>query len=109
MEMNLGTIARKFDQLAKDGFTGESVLRFSGSNYNGLFIIPKDFMEDKRPMQSIAPILNLFWMLWNFGAFGSITLIWYDGLVKSYTVKLIFQGPNAQFQLNHIFQDGDKC
>lgn len=98
-------LRRKFDELAKDGFTGEAVLRFSGSNHDGLFIMPKDIRDDMRPDQNIAFIMNIYSLCRHFGTFGSMTLIWYDGLIKNYTVKLTFQGLDAQFQAIHIFRD----
>ncbi len=99
-------LRRKFDELAKDGFIGEAVLRFSGSNHDGLFIMPKDVREDKRPNQNIALIMNIYSLCRNVGAFGSITIIWNDGLIKNYTVKLTFQGIDASFQASNIFRNG---
>ncbi len=97
-------IHKKFNELAAEGFTGETVLRFRGSIFDGIFVLPKDCKENDRSDQNIDVIMGLLALFRKFGAFGSITLIWYEGAIKNYVVKLSFQGLDAQFRSKNIFR-----
>ena len=97
-------IHKKFNELAAEGFTGETVLRFRGSNFDGIYILPKDHKDDDRAVQKIDAVIGLLALCRKFGAFGSITLLWNEGSIKNYTVKLTFQGLDAQFQFKSIFR-----
>ena len=97
-------ISHEFTVLDKNKFTGETVLRFSGSHFDGLFRVPRDFKDDDKPAQDIKIVLRLFSLCHNAGAFGSMTLIWHTGIIKNYTVKLTFQGESVRFMASNIFR-----
>lgn len=109
MSVTIGDLHRKFTELAKDGFTGEAVLRFAGSAHEGLHTLHKDMREDTRPEQDIAFVLNIYSLCLRCSAFGQITTIWHKGTVKNYTVRLTFQGTNAGREAEGIFRLGSKC
>ncbi len=97
-------IHKKFNELAAEGFTGETILRFGGSNFDGVYVLPKDGKTDGRAEQNIDSVMALLTHCREFGAFGSITLIWNEGSIKNYTVKLTFQGLGAKFLAMNIFR-----
>lgn len=97
-------IYKKLHELAAEGFTGETVMRFRGSEFDGVYVLPKDSQADVRSEQNINSVMGLLILCRKFGAFGSITLIWNEGVIKNFTVKLTFQGLDAQFQSKSIFR-----
>lgn len=103
------SIEKKLGKLAGDHFTGETVLRFLGSNFETVHVMPRDFKKDDRSEQDIGTVVGVFNLCREFGAFGSITLIWNNGSIKNYTVKLTFQGNAALFQTKAIFRNTPSC
>ena len=108
MNLSLTTkpsIRKKIDELTAEKFTGESVLRFYGKHINEFYILTKEIREDERPGQGVDMILNLLVLLQKAQTFGSVSMIWRDGLIRNYTVKLTFQGEDTSSQIKQIFKE----
>lgn len=97
-------IYKKLDELAAERFTGETVLRFAGSNFDGVYVLPKDSKDDERVGQKLEEVMALLAHCRKFGAFGSIMLVWNEGAIKNYTIKLTFQGLGAEFLAMNLFR-----
>jgi hypothetical protein len=105
MSVTVNDLHRKFTELAKDGFTGESVVRLLGSE-SAFFNVPKDVKDTARVAQDLTLIMSVYSMCFRCKAFGSITLIWHEGSVVNLTVKLAFQGADTRILAQNLFRCG---
>ena len=101
-------IQKKIAALTARKFTGESALRFYGDHINEFHTLPKEIRWDERPGQDASTILNLFILFRDARAFGAIYMIWREGLIRNYAVRLTFQGEDASLKIERIFK-GHSC